>query len=125
MAKPHIYTVGYQGWSLEDLEEMIVQMSAKLIDVRFHPGSRNPDYSRKRLSERFGDLYHWEKSFGNPNYKNDGPLALVDYAAGRAFLETLEQPAVLMCACARLVVCHRKLIAARLEKDGFTITHIQ
>ena len=52
-----IYTIGYQKFSIEDIENIIVKKDiGLLVDVRSHPYSRNPakkDFNKNRLIERF------------------------------------------------------------------------
>ena len=122
-----IYTVGYQCVSLDEIERAIEDTNSVLIDVRYMPASRMPQFSRKRLSERFGPRYLWVKGFGNVNYKNGGPIEFFDLEFGieevRSVLET--HSIMLMCQCPNLDQCHRKPLSEHLAKTfGLEVEHI-
>jgi uncharacterized protein (DUF488 family) len=115
-----LYTIGYSSW---DYEQMIAALKGlgvgvKIYDVRYRPASRRPEFSRKRLAERLGKRYVHAQGLGNVDYKSDN-IRLADpepwYAEIAEHLAS-GKPAVLLCACARLDVCHRLVIARELEK---------
>lgn len=65
-----IYSVGYEGMTVEGLVERLVGARVTtLVDVRLHPVSRKPGFSRRRLAEALaaaGIAYVHEKELGNP-----------------------------------------------------------
>ena len=114
-----IYTVGYMRVPLEGIRDLAESKDAVVIDVRLVAQSRKPQFNRGRLLAYFGEgRYKWVRDFGNVNYKNGGDIMLQDFEAG---LETVrpifdaDQPVILLCACANLAVCHRKIVAERLS----------
>ena len=122
-----IYTLGYSGWTVDDVAALLERLDAVAVDVRMSPRSRNPAYSGKRLSERLGDRYRHVRGFGNTNYRG-GEIVLHDWAGG--LQETLAilsagRSVVLMCACADVEVCHRKVVAKRLAGlEGADVIHL-
>jgi len=120
-AKPKIYTIGYSGRTPSELLEIVELLGAQLVDVRYSPASRLPQWSGLRLRQLFGERYTHLRQFGNVNYKNGGPIQLVDYASGKVYLDALERPAILMCVCSNPAICHRTTIANLLRADGFEV----
>jgi uncharacterized protein (DUF488 family) len=98
---------------------MVADLGAVLVDIRFTPYSGHPHFRKAALEDTFGDRYVHLRDLGNRNYKGEGPVELVDYEAGRAALEALDRPALLMCGCKDPTHCHRTVILARLAADGF------
>ncbi len=62
---------------------------------------------------------------GNVNYRQGGPIQILDYAAGRDQIERCPQPVVLMCACEKYQTCHRQVVAEMLRRDGFEVKEIE
>jgi uncharacterized protein (DUF488 family) len=123
---PRIYTLGYAGWTLEEVAAVVAETGALLVDVRLKPWSRKPGFSTGALRKRLGDAYLSVPAFGNLNYRG-GPVRLRDPAAGLAVLRPLlqERPAVLMCGCAAPEACHRRDVAVLLQEAlGATVVHL-
>jgi uncharacterized protein (DUF488 family) len=120
-AKSKVYTIGYSGRTPNELLEIVERLGAQLVDVRYSPASRMPQWSGLRLRQLFGERYTHLRQFGNVNYKNGGPIQLVDYASGKVYLDALDRPAVLMCVCSDPAICHRTTIANLLRADGFEV----
>lgn len=120
-AKPKVYTIGYSCRTPNEILEIVERLGAQLVDVRYSPASRMPQWSGLRLRQLFGERYTHLRQFGNANYKNGGPIQLVDYASGKVYLDALERPAVLMCVCSDPAICHRTTIANLLRADGFEV----
>lgn len=112
-----IYTIGYQGRTLEELLASAREHKAMLIDVRIRPASRNPDFSRARLSARCGLAYRHVPELGNVNYKG-GPIRLANAAAGVRLLTPLilsGQNLMLLCVCQEWETCHRRQVADAIK----------
>jgi uncharacterized protein (DUF488 family) len=111
-----IYTYGYTGASVATLGAILARTGALLVDVRFSPASRNPEWSGSRLRATFGEEYLHLKALGNANYRNGGPIELVDLeGAAKRLRPILEgRSVVLLCACKDHAVCHRTVAAVRL-----------
>ena len=114
-----VYATGYGGRQLSDIRHMVDELGAVLVDIRYAPYSGHPDFRKAALENAFGDRYTHLRDFGNRNYKSGRPVELVDYDAGRAALEALDRPALLMCGCKDPTHCHRTVILSRLAADGF------
>jgi uncharacterized protein (DUF488 family) len=123
-----LYTLGYQGSKIEHVAEYTRRLEAVLFDVRLSPRSRNPVWSKKRLTERFGDQYRHLGELGNINYRGDGPIQLRDEEAGMEELrEALQdRPVILLCGCWDLEECHRKVIAEKaVDLFGVQVEHLE
>lgn len=117
-----VYTMGYSGKSLDDIEKTAVRLDAVIFDIRFSPRSRRKGFSRKGLSERLGSRYQHVRGFGNVNYKTAGaPIVLHDYEAAKAILDTLAQNVILLCVCGDFDTCHRSTLVNKLLHDGYDV----
>ena len=124
-----IYTLGYAGWKIEDVEAVVKRLDAILVDVRMVPRSRSAVWNGSTLHNRLGDRYVWLKQFGNRNYKGTfGQIEIVDFPAGEQRLRELTatgKAVVLLCGCPDVSVCHRKVLAERLAKLwGAEVVHL-
>lgn len=114
------YGIGYSGRTMDELERIVQALDAVLVDIRFAPYSRNPAFRKASLQAALGSRYVHLGAFGNRNYQG-GPVDIVDYEAGRAALEALERPALLMCMCRDPAACHRSVIMERLRAESFSV----
>jgi uncharacterized protein (DUF488 family) len=126
-----LYTVGYAG--LEGAEQLqgLFAQQVLIVDIRYYPASRwRPEWSRKRLMERFTTNYCHVRELGNVNYQSSSlPIELVDAAAGVSWIAGLLQAGrdvCLLCACADWKNCHRRVVAELLQNEivGIRPIHI-
>lgn len=113
-----LFTVGYTGVKLPALQAFVEQENLVLIDSRFQPRSRAPQWNRGPLEKTFGDRYAHVAGFGNVNYKG-GPILIQGMEMGIAQVERILQRCdgiLLMCVCADLHTCHRKVVSQTLEQ---------
>lgn len=105
-----LYDLGYQELKDPALLLAVVRATgALLVDCRFSPMARDPRYRKAYLSNQLQHQYIWAHPLGNRNYKNGGPIEIVDLPTG---LENVRiclknSPVILMCACADRLFCHR------------------
>jgi uncharacterized protein (DUF488 family) len=102
-----IYTIGYQRLAVEQLDAVLDELQADLIDVRSVPYSRRPEFRKAALQARYGSRYisagHW--LVGQPRgrtehqTKPEGIAWLKQYAR--------ERSVVLMCMEHARGDCHR------------------
>jgi uncharacterized protein (DUF488 family) len=121
-----IYTIGYSGLKPDRLLAAAENYNLLVVDVRYSPRSRQPEWSRKRLQELLGARYLHVPAFGNINYKGDGPIQLADPEAGKAVVveRLAQQPVLLLCACKDWQTCHRLAVATVLhEATGADVVH--
>jgi len=121
-----IYTLGYSGWTVEQVVDVVNRLGALLVDVRYRRSSRRPGFGGRQLAERLGGSYCWIRQWGNKNYRS-GPVELVDFEAGVRLLaeQVAGRPVILMCACADVERCHRKVVAERLAAHtGARVIHL-
>lgn len=87
-----IYSVGYEGMTLEGLVERLAGSRVEvLVDVRLNPVSRKPGFSRRALSaalDAAGVQYVHEKGLGNPPDNRDS-FREGDGAAGRLRMRSI------------------------------------
>ena len=129
-----IYTLGYSGWRIEEVEALLEKLGAILVDVRMVPRTRwMPLWNAAALHARLGDRYAWLKEFGNRNYRGTfEQIEIADFKLGIKRLHELTglpfqggKNVVLMCACRDVNVCHRKVLAERLAQEwGAEVVHI-
>ena len=117
-----LYTIGYAA--LEGVEQLqgLFPQQVLLIDIRYYPASRwRPEWSRKRLIERFSTNYCHIRELGNINYRSSTlPIKLVDAAAGVSWIAGFLQAGrdvCLLCACADWENCHRRVVAELLQNE--------
>ncbi len=119
ISRPTVYGIGYSGRTLDEIRQLLEQLDAYLVDIRFVPNSRNPAFRQKALINALGDRYIHVQAFGNPNFRSGGPVEIADYDAGKAALEALDKPTLLMCMCKDPATCHRTVVLRHLAEDGF------
>ena len=125
-----IYTLGYSGWSIEDVEAVLDRLDALLVDVRMVPRTRwAAAWNSAVLAKRLGERYTWLRAFGNVNYKGTfEQIKIADFPAGEKRLRDITatgKAVVLLCGCRDVNVCHRKVLAERLAQAwGAEIEHL-
>lgn len=122
-----IYTIGYTGLKLSDLTVWMDAHNATLVDTRLNAYSPNPDWKKGSLQRVFSDSYRHVQALGNINYKGGGDIALKDVEAGVEIVRQLLEvtPVVLLCTCADVDKCHRKVAAdAIAAATGAQVVHL-
>lgn len=126
--KPTIYTIGYSGSTPQDIHKFVEELDAILVDIRYSPKSRQPQWNSGALYSTFPrGRYTWARSLGNRNYNNDGPIQLDDPDLGLALVRALTRSlsVILMCGCRDVRRCHRKVAAEYLAGElGFDVVHL-
>ena len=119
-----IYLFGYSGKTDDQIEKAIGK-NGLLIDIRYSPKTRRPDYSRAGLIRTFGERYHHIRELGNANYKVGG-IRLADPDAGLKRIDALanehQGPLFLMCACEDGRTCHRRQVGELLKRRGYLVS---
>jgi uncharacterized protein (DUF488 family) len=137
-----VYTIGYGGRSPEELLSLLRDAGVRtVVDVRLRPDrasmgtwakANTPDKGIERVLAAAGIAYRSLPELGNvfmddPNWRVRYE-ALLD-AAGPLLIERLErveEPYCLLCAEKKSADCHRRLIAAYLERTrGVQVTHLE
>lgn len=139
-------TIGYQGASLENFVAALRAAGiAVLIDVRWVPWSRRPEFRKEALAKTLGDAgiaYVHLKGLGNPSIGREAAEAGDRQAYPRTYLDHLNSGAAqadlaraaelarkggacLMCLEKDPNHCHRRYVAAALETLApFTVRHL-
>jgi uncharacterized protein (DUF488 family) len=136
------FTIGYGGRMPADFTKLLAERGVKtLVDVRLRPDrasmgayakAKEPDKGIAGLLARAGVAYVSLPELGNLflDY-DDWPERYEKFLALAApvlfdRLDGIAGPVCLMCAEKRVCECHRRHIAAHLEKaKGWTFTHIE
>jgi uncharacterized protein (DUF488 family) len=126
-----VYTVGYAALERVEQLQMFLSHEVFLVDIRYYPASRwKPEWSRKRLSERFAPNYAHIRDLGNVNYHSlDLPIQLVNAERGLSKIVPLLQQGYdicLLCACTDWRTCHRRVIADLVQREltGVQTVHL-
>jgi len=110
---------------LELLQERVSQ-GTLIVDIRLIARSRyRPDFSAKRLQNRFGEAYLRAPELGNKNYNQPGaPIVLLNPTLGIPRLLTLlEQTDIcLLCKCQQFATCHSARVVAEIQRACPDIT---
>jgi uncharacterized protein (DUF488 family) len=134
MAAPKLFTVGYEGRSVDELlDELRAAGVERLVDVRELPLSRRRGFSKTALGDALreaGILYVHVKALGNPKPNRErywagdveGGAAVyrehLNADSRSALLELAESlgddPACLLCFERDHAVCHRDVIVEEL-----------
>jgi uncharacterized protein (DUF488 family) len=133
---PTLFTIGYEKLLPPELVAELQHAGVeRLIDVRFRPQSRRPGMSKTRLGELLGEhgiAYEHRRALGTPpdirwyfkhNRATEGRARFEAHVEEQAAdeLEALAAeldrapPTALMCLEAEPAVCHRRVVAERLQ----------
>ena len=119
------YTTGYTGKSVEQLPALLDFYDAILADIRFAPTSRHLQWTKNYLSLMLEDRYRHVAALGNRNYKtHGGAIQIHNLEIGVRLVESWETNVILLCACAELENCHRRIVKNELEKRGHEVEEI-
>ena len=146
-APNHLYSIGYEGRSVEDLFTLLSRRGIKmLIDTRYRPASRRPGMSKNQLavacSERSIAYVH-DADLGTPpeqmtKMRELGGYTTAAFEEYRTYLITKRPalqkaadaakdnaPACLLCFEADANNCHRKVVAEEIASlTGLRIVHL-
>lgn len=97
----------------QQLEAMMRDPRAVLVDIRYNAVSRRKEWNPHGLIRLYGSRYRPLSMLGNKNYNNDGPIEIADPKLGIPLLVeglTKGYDLILMCACKDYATCHRKAV---------------
>ncbi|MDA2933381.1 DUF488 domain-containing protein [Acidobacteria bacterium AH-259-D05] len=141
-----LYTIGYQGRSVDQVINLLLKSGIRtLIDVRYKPTSRKPGLSKsglKKACEESDIEYFHERDLGTPPEMMDHVRSGAGYddnifAEYRKYLLSKEKSlqtvlrhleedlACLLCYEEDANNCHRKVVAEELAgRIGLTVQHL-
>jgi uncharacterized protein (DUF488 family) len=121
----NFYTTGYTGKAVEQLPALLDFNDAILADIRFAPVSRHLQWTKNYLSLMLKDRYRHVAALGNRNYKmHGGAIQIHNLEIGIRLIQSWETNVILMCACAELENCHRRIVKNELERRGLDVQEI-
>lgn len=135
-----LYTIGYEGLSVEDFISLLSDYSIKkLVDIREVPQSRKPGFSKKQLALHLHDVgiaYSHDSLLGCPSpirhqYKRDNDWVkysdkFLDYigdqkeAFSRLADLVTQDITCIMCFEQNYLRCHRYYVSMVLKQDYLT-----
>jgi uncharacterized protein (DUF488 family) len=118
-----VYTIGYGSMTPAKLNGIAQALGAAVVDIRFRAASQRTEWNYSAMKRFFGDRYVHLPTLGNKAYKTGG-MEIADYARGKAAIEQMEQPVILLCACYAPGGCHRTVVGELLRRDGYTVTEL-
>jgi uncharacterized protein (DUF488 family) len=146
MASHKLFTIGYEGASVEELVAALRAAGAtRLIDIRYSPYSKRDAFSREALApaiEAYGIAYAHIRALGNPPAGREAArlghraiyreifMGHLDGAEGQdglrqALAFAKAQRSCLMCLERAARHCHRSMVAERLAAmGGFEVEHL-
>lgn len=116
---PRFYGCGYRGKTPEKLIKLMDKLDADVMDVRFQPFGRS-DFGQVNLKVRLGARYHWNKSWGNEDYKS-AHVSIVDFEGGLEKALRVGKDLILLCVCNKPEECHRAVLLSELAKRGYQV----
>ena len=119
--KPKIYGLGYTGRTPEQIRKIAEEKNAVVLDIRFSPRSRNPQFAGSNIAASLVGRYQHVRDLGNRNYKG-GPIDIVDFEEGRKIIDQIGetgQNVILMCMCKKPSVCHRTIVMSMLRQEDY------
>ncbi len=119
----NIFTTGYTGKNVNDLRPMLDALDAILIDIRFAPFSRIMHWQKVYLKALLGNKYRHVPNLGNRTFK-ENKVTIQNLQLGLETVLSLNENAVLMCACEKSADCHRRLIIAELNQRNIETEEI-
>ncbi len=124
-----IQTIGYrQPDGLAEIERLMANdPSLILVDIRYQPKSRKPEWSGRAFAEKYQERYRWIEALGNLNYKTPGNIQLADPQAGIEQLQVLLHEGhhiLLLCGCECYDTCHRKVVFDLLQTQLTQPSHL-
>lgn len=112
-----LYTLGYTGIEPSQLLSLAQQQRAIVLDVRYSPRSRVPQWNGMELARLFGQRYEHLPALGNVNYKSGGPIEINMPTVGVQQVVSIltGQSVILLCVCPDVETCHRKIVAEMVK----------
>jgi hypothetical protein len=115
-----LYSVGYLNPGALDLLQTQVDKGSLIVDIRKVATSRfRPEFSAKRLYERFGTAYRQIRDLGNDHYNQPGALIrLHEPERGIPTLLSLleQQDCCLLCCCRTMSTCQTAVVVEHLRQ---------
>lgn len=121
--KHRVFSFGYHGWRLASVAPQLMALGVTVVDTRFKPYSRTPEWNKSKLEVALPGAYQWfGDDLGNRNYKG-GPIDIINLASGLRRIEQLleDGDVVVMCMCPAEAECHRLQVLEPLRGRGYRV----
>lgn len=112
-----VYTFGYSGKQVAQLQEVAERLDAIVVDARYSPYSRDKSWNLQNLRRVLAERYVWMKEFGNVLYQTQD-IQLNQPEIGLQRVKPLLErgPIILLCMCWDARTCHRQTVATLISE---------
>ncbi len=113
-----IIPFGYASGGMPELERLMRDESAYLVDIRLSPRSRWHAFRRATLQARFRSRYIHMPELGNVNYRSAQPIQVAHPDQGiERLINGIRQgyTLLLVCGCKEYESCHRRTVVNLLQ----------
>lgn len=123
-----LYTLGYSttGFTPELVQEMVTELNAVVVDVRFSTGSKKKlSWTGANLEHLLGENYQHIQELGNTNFQGwqtgDKRIVIADMDKGLQKLVPImdQNNVILFCVCPTFSRCHSYQIYEALQNAGY------
>lgn len=118
------YTTACAGKDINDLKPMLDRLGAVLVDVRFSPTSEVMRWRQIYLKTLLREKYHHVPQLGSRAFR-EGRNQIQNLDLGIRILLSFNSNAILMCGCADLKMCHRRVIAQELRRKEYEAEELE
>lgn len=113
--QPTVYPIGYSSrYAMQRIDELMQQPNMLLVDTRYYPTSRLPQWRKQTLQCVYKDRYRWAGAYlGNVNVNTGLPIQLANSGPGIRQLCRYVQDGyqiIILCQCPIYEQCHRRLV---------------
>ena len=118
------YTTSYTDKKVADLPNLLENLDAVLVDIRFSTNSRQIVWTKNYLSLLLKRRYQHVPQLGNRAFR-EGKIQIQNLELGIRLITSLDYNAVLLCACKNLRECHRFVVTNELQKRGLEVAELE
>jgi uncharacterized protein (DUF488 family) len=124
-----LYTLGYSQSGAREKLRQVIAGRVEVVDIRYVPRSARSEWSREYLAAWLGSRYQHVRELGNVNYRSAHlPIQLLDAPVGVLNVTIWLREGFdvcLLCACADVSACHRRLVADLVQAAiPCTVVHL-
>lgn len=121
-----IYTIGYDGWTIDEIEAIRQQLEAGIIDIRWKQFSPRTEFQLEELLKRWEGNYLEVPQLGNTAIAGEPRISNLEKGMEiiSQYISTINL--ILLCRCGSLDSCHRRVIAEEAaQRFQCEVIHLQ
>lgn len=120
-----LFTIGYDGWSIEAIEAVRKEHDAGIIDIRWKQFSPRAEFQLEELLKRWEGNYLEVPQLGNTAVVGEPRINNLEKGMDIIGQYLPAMNLILLCRCKSLELCHRGMIAEEAKKRfGCTVVHL-